>query len=63
MPAAEPLQLLTDAGMLLATARLAGDTRQELHDALDDAIWFADTSAVPLPPAGRFAISERPGAV
>jgi hypothetical protein len=50
MPAAEPGQLLTDATVLLATALLAGASRKDLDDVLDDAIWFAETGATPAPP-------------
>lgn len=50
MPAAEPQQLLTDATVLLATARLAGATCQDLAAVQEDAIWFADTAAIPAPP-------------
>jgi hypothetical protein len=50
MPASEPAQLLTDATVLLATALLAGATRKDLDDVLDDAIWFAETGATPAPP-------------
>lgn len=51
MPAPEPWQLLTDASVLLATALLAGATHKDIHDALDDAVHFAENGSVPHPGA------------